>query len=154
MRKGIRAVAALGVVLMIVGLSHRALGQRQPATGIHLPSTALKWEPFAPGAPVDVAPLWGDRTKGGDYGMFLRLRAGQEAGMHAHSADYHGVNVQGTWIRTIQGDPVLKELPPGSYVFQPAKQFHNDRCKGPEDCILLIHQHAVSDVIQPPAAAR
>ena len=152
MRESIRALATICVVLAAVTAAHRVFGQSQPATAIHLPSTALKWEPFAPGAPVDVAPLWGDRNKPGDYGMFLRLRAGQEAGVHAHTADYYGVNVQGIWIRTIQGDPVPKELPQGSYVFQPGKQFHNDRCKGPQDCILLIHQHAISDVIQPPAA--
>ena len=135
----------------IVAGTYEAWGQTPSATAIHLPATALKWEPFAPGAPVDVAPLWGDRTKPGEFGMFLRLRAGQETGMHAHTADYRGVNVQGIWVRTIQGDPVPKELPPGSFVFQPGKQFHNDLCKGPVDCVLLIHQHSMADVIQPPA---
>ena len=143
------------VVILCIGLAvgsaaHRAWGQGQ-ATVVYKPTNELKWEAFAPGAPVDVVPLWGDRNAGGDYGMFLRLKAGQQAGMHAHSADYYGVNVKGTWVREIQGDPVRKELPQGSYVLQPGKQFHNDICKGPEDCVLLIHQHAKSDVIQPPA---
>lgn len=141
-------MALLAVAVAVVGVTHHAWGQ---ANVIYKPANEVKWEPFAPGAPVDVAPLWGDRAKGGDYGMFLRLKAGQEAGMHAHTADYYGVNVKGTWIRVIQGDPARKELPQGSFVFQPGKQFHNDICKGPEECVLLIHQHAASDVIQPPA---
>ena len=151
MSNSFRTLAAIGVTVAIIAATHRVWGQ-QPSTTIHLPATAMKWEPYAPGVPVDVVPLWGDRTKPVEFGMFLRLRAGQSAGMHAHTADYHGVNVQGIWVRTIQGDPVPKELPQGSYVFQAGKQFHNDACKGPEDCILLITQRGPSDVIQPPAA--
>jgi len=148
LKKPLRSVLTVCLVASAIAVTHRAVGQ---SNVIYKPANELKWEPLAPGAPVDVVPLWGERTKGGDYGMFLRLKAGQAAGMHAHSADYYGVNVKGTWVREIQGDPVRKELPQGSFVFQPAKQFHNDICKGPEDCVLLIHQHAVSDVIQPPA---
>ena len=84
--------------------------------------------------------------------MFLKLPAGSEGGLHAHTGDYHGINVQGTWVRTIEGDPVEKELPPGSYVFQPGGQFHNDRCAGPEDCVLFIHQNTMGDLLTPPAA--
>lgn len=150
MRKFFLAFSISCVATAILAATYEAGAQTPSATAIHLPATALKWEPFAAGAPVDVAPLWGDRTKPDEFGMFLRLRAGQETGMHAHTADYRGVNVQGIWVRTIQGDPVPKELPPGSYVFQPGKQFHNDMCKGPVDCVLFIHQHSMADVIQPP----
>jgi anti-sigma factor ChrR (cupin superfamily) len=146
---GIVAGVVAAVTIMA---STRVDGQGQPGGAVQMPATAMKWEPFAPGVPVDVVPLWGDRTKPGQYGMFLRLRAGQEAGMHAHTTDYYGVNVQGTWIRVLDGSTARTELPTGSYVFQPGKQFHNDICKGPEDCILLIHQAAgPSDVILPPA---
>jgi hypothetical protein len=150
LKRTIQGVVIVCVSLGIVAAAHRAWGQAQ-TTVVYKPANELTWEPLAPGAPVDVVPLWGDRTKGSDFGMFLRLKAGQQAGMHAHTADYYGVNVKGIWVREIQGDPVRKELPQGSYVFQPGKQFHNDICKGPEDCVLLIHQHAISDVIQPPA---
>ena len=84
--------------------------------------------------------------------MFLVLPAGVEVGMHAHTGDYYGINIQGTWVRTVEGDPVEKELPPGSYVFQPGGQFHNDRCAGPDDCVLFLHQHAAGDFIPPPDA--
>jgi hypothetical protein len=73
---------------------------------------------------------------------------GFEAGMHAHASDYHGVLVQGTWIHTVEGDSSApKELTPGSYVFQPAWQFHNERFLGPEDCIVYIHQLGKADFI-------
>ena len=104
-----------------------------------------------PGQPVVV---WGDRSEPGEdgYGMFLVLAAGQEVGSHAHTGAYHGINLQGTWVRTVEGDPVEKELPPGSYVFQPGGQFHTDRCAGPDDCVLFLHQHAGGDFIPPPDA--
>jgi hypothetical protein len=68
--------------------------------------------------------------------------------MHAHASDYHGVLVQGIWIHTVEGDSSApKELTPGSYVFQPAWQFHNEKFLGPEDCIVYIHQLGKADFI-------
>jgi quercetin dioxygenase-like cupin family protein len=73
---------------------------------------------------------------------------GFESGMHSHATDYYAVLVQGTWIHTILGDnSAPKELKPGSYVFQPAWQVHNDRCKGPEDCIVFLYQLGKADFI-------
>ena len=98
--------------------------------------------------------VWGDRSQPGEdgYGMFLILPAGSEVGMHAHTGDYHGINIRGTWVRTVEGDSVEKELPPGSYVFQPGGQFHNDACAGPDDCVLFIHQHTMGDLLLPDEA--
>jgi hypothetical protein len=54
--------------------------------------------------------------------------------------------VQGNWVHTNEGGEA-KELPVGSYVFQPGKQVHDDACKGTADCILFIHQHAKGDFL-------
>jgi hypothetical protein len=62
--------------------------------------------------------------------------------MTSHTAGYHAVGVQGTWVHTNDGDARQRELPPGSYAFQPAKQVHNDSCKGKVECIVFVHQHA------------
>src|SRR5690554_541203 len=70
------------------------------------------------GNPLQVAVLWGDRTKGSDDAMLLKMPAGFEAGRHTHSADYHGLAVQGTWVHTNE-DAKPVELPPGSYAMQP-----------------------------------
>jgi hypothetical protein len=120
---------------------------------VNAPLAEMKWEDLIPGAPLKMAKLWGDRGKGGDYAMLLKLPAGFEAGMHAHSGDYFGITTQGTWIHTNEGG-AAHELPPGSYVFQPAKLMHNDSCKGPVDRILFIHQHAKGDFIPAQAAAK
>jgi hypothetical protein len=107
------------------------------------PSGAIAWEPFF-GGPLQIAKLWGDRDQGA-YGMLLKMPAGFEAGSHAHTSDYHAINVQGTWVHTMDGQ--TKELPVGSYVMQPGMQFHNDSCKGPGECILFIQQDAKGDFI-------
>jgi hypothetical protein len=112
-------------------------------------ASAIQWQDYAPGVPLKVAVLWGDRAKG-EYGMLLKMPAGFEAGMHAHTGDYYGINVQGTWVHTFEGGE-SKELAVGSYVMQPGKAFHNDSCKGTQDCILFIHQHKKGDFIPKPA---
>ena len=100
------------------------------------------------GGPLQIAKLWGDRDKGPEYAMLLKLPAGSDSGMHAHTADYHAVLVQGTWVHTVEGDAAsVKDLAPGSYVFQPGKQMHSDVCKGKQDCIIFVHQHAKGDFI-------
>ena len=115
---------------------------------ITVPAADLKWEALVPGSPVKMSVLWGDHKKG-PFGMLLKQPGGGfEAGMHAHASDYHGVLVQGTWIHTVEGDSSApKELAAGSYVMQPAQQFHNDKCKGSEDCIVYLHQLGNSDFI-------
>ena len=122
--------------------------QEQASAAVHLSPEDLN---VMPGQPVVV---WGDRSEPGEdgYGMFLVLTAGQEIGSHAHTGPYHGINIRGTWVRTVEGDPVEKELPPGSYVFQPGGQFHTDRCAGPDDCVLFLHQHTMGDFLPPPDA--
>lgn len=103
---------------------------------------ALAWEPFI--GPLKIAKLWEDRRKG-TFGMLLKLPPGFVAGSHKHVNDYHGVNIQGTWIHIMNGE--TKALPVGSYVMQPGGQYHDDSCKGPEECIWLIMQDAKSDFI-------
>lgn len=116
----------------------------------HMTATPdLKWEPYAPGSPLSVAPLWGDRNAPGDHAMYLKLPAGFHAGFHSHTLAYHALNIQGTWVHTEDTGRVV-ELPPQSYVFQLGKADHDDACKGPEDCILFIFQKGKGDFI--PAA--
>src|SRR5713226_1092031 len=110
-----------------------------------IPAGELVFAPIAPDSPVQVAKLWGDRSQG-EHGMLLKIPAGFEAGLHAHTGDYHGINLQGTWVHTM-ADGQTKELPAGSYVMQPGMENHNDVCKGPGDCILLIHRRTKGDCI-------
>lgn len=127
-------------------ISASALAADRPATGSMIDFSALPWEPL-PGMPVMMAKLWGDRAVGA-YGVYFKIPPGFVAGSHAHTADYQGINLQGTWVHTMNGE--TRELRPGSHVFQPGGQYHDDACKGPEECILLIMQSAKGDYIPEP----
>jgi hypothetical protein len=141
--------AGWAVLLLVAVSSTTYIAAAQRGKPMNTPADALKWELYAPGNPLQVSVLWGDRDKAGDYGMLLKMPAGFEAGRHSHSRDYHGVTVQGIWIHTSDGAKP-RDLPPGSSVFQPGKQVHNDICKGPAECIILIHQQGPSDFIPAP----
>ena len=136
---------ALGSFLAAVASVSYAAGAFGANTGMMVPPGEIVFEPIAPGSPVQVSTLWGDRTQG-EYGMLLKIPAGFEAGLHAHTGDYHAINVQGAWVHTME-DGQTKELPVGSYVMQRGMQNHNDVCKGPSDCILFIHQYVKGDFI-------
>jgi hypothetical protein len=134
------------LAVVVVAACSYAAGAAQ-GKPVNIPANMIKWQPYAPNSPLQVAALWGDRTKPGEYGMLLKLPAGFEAGRHTHTADYHAVTVQGTWVHTNDGDSTVREFPPGSYVMQPGKLVHNDICRGTTDCILFIHQHGQGDFI-------
>jgi len=141
------------VLVGVAVVSYQA-GAAKAKVAIVTAAPEIKWEPLA-GGPMMHAKLWGDRDKGPEYAMLLKVPGGGDSGMHTHTADYHAVAVQGTWVHTVEGDPAsVKDLGPGSYVFQPGKQMHSDMCKGKQDCIIFVHQHGKGDFIQPkkPAA--
>jgi hypothetical protein len=133
----------VGFSLFAAGLCYVA---DSAAQGKMATSNELEWVETSPGSPLKRAMLWGDRNSGGDYAMLLRMPAGFVAPIHAHTGDYHGINLQGTWRHSFDGG-AQRDLPPGSYVFQPGMGMHGDSCVGPEDCILFIHQHAKGDFI-------
>lgn len=105
----------------------------------------LNWVNGGPG--LDFALVWGDWTKG-DYGMIVRIKAGHVAPKHSHTLDYHGVTIQGNWVHTY-GENDDRKLAAGGYAFQSGKEDHGDRCEGPQDCLILIHQHGPRDFILP-----
>jgi hypothetical protein len=142
--------ALLGLAVSVLmaggsGMAADAMKGDMKKMALMVPAAELKWEAYAPGSPLQVAPLWGDRSKG-DHGMYLKLPANFEAGFHTHTLDYQAVLMQGRWIHTDHAKN-SKELSPMSYVMQPGKMTHNDVCKGPEDCILFIYQSGAGDFI-------
>jgi hypothetical protein len=105
----------------------------------------MEWAEVRPGSPLKMVTLWGDRSKG-EYAMLLKMPAGFVAPIHAHTGDYHGMNLSGTWRHSFDGG-AERDLPPGSYVFQPGMGMHGDACVGPEDCVLFVHQYVKGDFI-------
>jgi hypothetical protein len=92
---------------------------------------------FTEGAPgVHFGLLWGDWVTG-PFSMIVKIEAGAKAPDHHHPANYDGVSIQGNWVHTY-ADGVEQIVTPGSYAYQPAHEVHGDRCRGPEDCIILI----------------
>jgi len=137
----------LGFALVLLLTMATAYGvDARQSQAVNAPLSAIKWQPYAPGNPLQIAMLWGDRSKPVDYAMYLKMPAGFEAGRHSHTNDYHGVGIQGTWVHTNDGGKPV-DLGPGGHVFQPGKQVHNDACKGSTECIILIHQMGPGDFI-------
>jgi len=133
----------LGISLIAVA----GLGYAADSTKIGTMTAAdqMEWREMAPSSPLKFVILWGDRSKD-EYAMLLKMPAGFVAPIHAHTGDYYGMNLTGSWRHSFDGGE-QKELPPGSYVFQPGLGMHGDACVGPDDCILFIHQHAKGDFI-------
>lgn len=98
---------------------------------------AVEWLEGTEG--VSFGLLWGDWNTG-PFGMIVKTEAGHTIPTHAHSHDYDGVTIQGNWGHVF-GDGEDVVLPPGSYARQVRGDFHSDYCTGPEDCLVLIHQH-------------
>ena len=145
MRSSIRSRVWRAAVLVLAVALVYGVDARQ-GKAMNTPLSAIKWQPYAAGSPLQVAMLWGDRTKAAEYAMYLKMPAGFEAGRHSHTNDYHGVAIQGIWIHTNDGGKPV-ELTAGGHVLQPGKQVHNDSCKGTTECILLIHQMGPGDFI-------
>lgn len=135
---------ALGLAAAaLAGLAH-AGGHETHGSMIALDEIA--WKPIREGSPVSVAVLWGDPATGA-HGRLIRLPAGFTAPIHAHTGDYHGFNLAGTWKHSFLETGEERTLPPGSYVFQPGGEMHGDACVGPEDCVLLLQQSVAADFI-------
>lgn len=117
----------------------------QDMAGKMIPHGDLEWAPMAPDSPIMAVTLWGDPSTG-PYGALLKLPAGFEVPMHAHTGDYNGINLQGTWRRQVEGGEWV-ELPARSYVFQPGKAMHADTCLGSDECIIFVTQEVGRDFI-------
>ena len=133
----LRKSLLLGLSLIATGgLAYAADDQR---IGTMTAADQMQWQELRPGSPVKMVILWGDRDKG-EYAMLLKLPAGFVAPIHAHTGDYHGMNLTGTWRHSFDGTEE-RDLSPGSYLLQPGMGMHGDACVGPEDCVLFIHQY-------------
>ena len=137
-----RTSVTFGLLLAVAGGSYIA-GAIGAGKGGMTPADKLVWEKVGDG-PLQAAKLWGDRQQGA-YAVLYKLPPGFHATPHSHTADYNGVNLKGTWVHVMDGE--TKEMPPGSYVMQPGGGVHDDFCKGPEECILMIQQDAKADFI-------
>ena len=149
----VKKIASLAALLCVVSGVSYAAGKAAAKSSTTIPVESIEWSEYAPGVPLKVGKAWGDRAKG-EYAMFLKMPAGMEAGMHAHSGDYWATNVAGTWQHWTEKETTPKDLKVGSFVHQVGKEMHNDKCVGPEDCVLFIVQKQKGDYIPGKAPAK
>lgn len=143
----------IAAAAMIAGLVAPALSQADPFAGarnVSVPLEQLPFRPQAPGLPQRVTDLWGDRNRDGGFGQLIELPPGFRSPVHAHSGDFHGVLIKGTWLHEDASGRGIP-LPPGSYVRQAGGELHVDRCVGETPCLLFLFQFSRADVIMPQA---
>ena len=131
-------------LLVALGL-YAVAGVGHATEGIMLAPDQMDWKEVRPGLPIQRVILWGDRDKG-EYAMLLKVPPGTVAPIHAHTGDYHGLCLKGTWGHSFE-DGKERHLPPASYVLQPGLGMHGDACIGTEECIFFIHQYVKGDYI-------
>jgi quercetin dioxygenase-like cupin family protein len=106
---------------------------------VFLPAEEIPYALEAPDQPQQLGPLWGDRAVE-PAGTLLKVPAGFRAPLHAHTADYRGVVIEGRWAHWVPetGEGEGVELPPGSYWTQKADQMHGDACVSETECVILL----------------
>ena len=137
----ITTLPKIAAVMALAGLVGTTGSAQEDAMGTDLEK--LKW---VERGPVLIVPLWGDDS--GESAFLLRNKPGYAGAMHTHSEDYHGVTLQGTWLKTLADDSVIK-VPVGSHIMQPKKEWHIDHCAGPEFCVFFINFLGPRDVYFP-----
>jgi quercetin dioxygenase-like cupin family protein len=104
-----------------------------------LPAAAIPYAFEAEGQPQQLGSLWGDRAVG-PAGTLLKVPGGFRAPIHAHTADYRAVVIEGRWAHWVPetGEGERIELAPGSYWTQRADQPHADACVSATECVILL----------------
>jgi hypothetical protein len=149
MSKPLRASAF--VLCACLGFAPQSPADEDPFRGVGnvtVPLETMSWRPQAPDLPQRISTLWGNRDRDGGFGQLIELPPGFRSPLHAHSGDFHGVLVKGTWVHedaSGNGAP----LSPGSYVRQAGGEMHVDRCVSEEPCLLFLFQYSRADVILP-----
>jgi len=136
-------VFGCAALLATFGAAH---AEGNGAHGVMISLDEVEWQPIREGSAVDVAVLFGNPATGANVRL-IRFPAGFTAPVHAHTGDYHGVVLSGTWKHWFEETGEERDLLPGSYVFQPGGEMHGDACIGPEDCVFLLQQSVAADFI-------
>jgi hypothetical protein len=105
----------------------------------YVPVDKLPWYKEGPNLPTELAPLWGDRSKG-EAGTYLRVPGGFEAPLHYHTADYWAVVIQGEWEHWVPstGEGKGIRLATGAFWTKVKTQPHKDRCRSATACIIFL----------------
>ena len=108
-------------------------------------SSDIAWQEVIPG--IELALGWGSPDAGDDIWL-IRMAPGAALPSHAHTNDYWGMTVQGTWVH-IHEDGSETATTPRDYAFVEGGVFHGDRCDGDVPCIGLLDFDGARDAIFP-----
>jgi hypothetical protein len=148
MRFGVSVVLAV----TCLGFVPHGDAEQDPFDGVGtivVPLERMTWRPQAPDLPQRLTTLWGNRDRDGGFGQLIELPAGFRSPVHAHSGDFHGVLIKGTWRHEDAAGNGTSLTEPGSYVRQAGGEMHVDRCVSQEPCLLFLFQYSRADVILP-----
>ncbi|PAP96791.1 MULTISPECIES: DUF4437 domain-containing protein [Mesorhizobium] len=127
-----KLVAAVAAVIILPS-------QTYALENTYLPVEKVPYYEEMPDQPHRLGPLWGKRDVG-PAGTLLKVPGGWQAPIHAHTADYQGIVIEGTWSHWVPetGEGRNIELQPGSYWTQKADQMHADACMSEKQCVILL----------------
>lgn len=148
----LRIVAAFAALVCLAFVQSGRADEASKASPRSLSQTfeQMTWRKQAPDLPIMISELWGDRERDGGFGELVQVPPGFDSGLHAHSGDFHGVLVKGTWVHIDENGAGAKvQLSPGSYIRQAGRGMHIDRCISKEPCVLFLFQYARADVLWP-----
>lgn len=130
-----RVILSVGAIAIALGVAQA----QETFTNRYIPADRISWYAEAPGIPIKLAALWGDR-KTGEAGTLLTAPAGWESGLHSHTADYWAVVVQGTWRHTVPstGEGKGLRLESGAFWTQKHTQLHEDACISATPCVVFL----------------
>lgn len=125
------------------------MSDRRPPSGqLTMTIEDVVWTPVDPRNPrgPKMAALWGDPATG-PYGALLRVPAGFESPIHAHSYDERVVVIKGASVHWLDGEEraAARVLTAGDYMLMPAGTKHVSAATPAEDCIEFITQDGKFD---------
>jgi quercetin dioxygenase-like cupin family protein len=102
----------------------------------------IRWKtvvaPDAQGRAISVFMLYGQLEQKEPTEFLMKYSAGRRATPHLHSGDYYAVVVSGKFRHFRASGSESRPLTRGATWFQKANVVHDDRCEGPEDCVLNV----------------
>lgn len=99
----------------------------------------LEFMPTEEGSPLLMSVISGDPATG-PVTFVLRVPAGFEAPIHAHTAGYQAVVIKGAALHWLDSEDkgAVEPVGPGGYWYQPGGQFHGDANPTDGESVALI----------------
>lgn len=121
-------------IALAIALSAHADDSMQHSNVVFVNAADLKWTEAPPELPkgMQVAILYGNPFKAGEYAMRLKMPDGYKIPPHWHSHDEQLTIMQGTFALHLNGtmSPDAHVLEAGGYHYLPAKMHHSAEVKG------------------------